>query len=44
VEIIHDLKFRVPWLAWLTEPIISGFFIHNVANKTLATFKAHLEQ
>ncbi len=44
VEIVHDLKFRVPWLGWLAEPIISGFFIHHVANKTLATFKAHLEQ
>lgn len=43
VEIIHDLNFRLPWLAWLAEPIISGFFIENVANKTLAAFKAHLE-
>jgi len=44
VEIIHDLRFRVPMLAWLAEPIISGFFIENIANKTLAAFKAHLEQ
>ena len=44
VEIIHDLQFRVPMLAWLAEPIISGFFIENIANKTLAAFKAHLEQ
>ncbi|MEP6671052.1 MAG: SRPBCC family protein [Chthoniobacter sp.] len=44
VEIIHDMKFRIPLLAWLAEPIISGFFIENIANKTLATFKAHLEQ
>jgi hypothetical protein len=43
VEIIHDLHFRLPWLAWLAEPIISGFFIENVANKTLAEFKKHLE-
>jgi len=43
VEIIHDLKFRLPWLGWLAEPIISGFFIGHVANKTLATFKTHLE-
>jgi len=43
VEIIHDLKFRVPFLAWLAEPIISGFFISHVANRTLATFKKHLE-
>lgn len=44
VEIIHSLKFRVPALAWLAEPIISGFFISHVANLTLATFKALLEQ
>ncbi len=44
VEIIHDLDFRIPFLGWLAEPIISGFFIENVANKTLAAFKAHLEQ
>ena len=44
VEIIHDLNFRLPWMAWLAEPIISGFFIGNIANKTLAAFKAHLEQ
>ena len=44
VEIIHDLQFRVPLLGWLAEPIICGFFIENVANKTLAAFKAHLEQ
>ena len=33
VEIVHDLHFRVPLLAWLAEPIISGFFIENVASK-----------
>jgi ribosome-associated toxin RatA of RatAB toxin-antitoxin module len=44
VEIIHDLKFRIPFLAWLAEPIICGFFIENIANKTLAAFKTHLEQ
>jgi ribosome-associated toxin RatA of RatAB toxin-antitoxin module len=43
VEIIHDLKFRVPFLAWLAEPIISAFFISYVANRTLAEFKRHLE-
>ncbi len=44
VEIIHDLKFRVPLLAWIAEPMISGFFISHVANLTLATFKKHLEE
>lgn len=43
VEIIHDLKFRVPALGWLAEPIIGGFFIENIARITLRTFKAHLE-
>lgn len=43
VEIVHDLHFRVPLLAWLAEPIIGGFFIHHVAKQTLATFKALLE-
>lgn len=43
VEIVHDLAFRVPLLAWLAEPIIGQFFIHYVASQTLATFKQHLE-
>ena len=43
VRIIHDLNFRIPALAWLAEPIIGGFFIENIANKTLRTFKTHLE-
>jgi ribosome-associated toxin RatA of RatAB toxin-antitoxin module len=44
VEIVHRLRFRLPALAWLAEPIIGGFFIEHVAQRTLATFKAHLEQ
>ncbi len=43
VTIIHDLKFRVPALAFLIEPIIGHGFIDPVANKTLATFKRLLE-
>jgi hypothetical protein len=43
VEIVHDLAFRVPPLAWLAEPIIGGFFIEAVATLTLATFKKLLE-
>ena len=43
VEIVHDLRFRVPLLGWLAEPIIGGFFIEHVAGKTLATFKQILE-
>jgi hypothetical protein len=44
VEIIHDLKFRLPWLAWLAEPVIGGFFISNIAGKTLHCMKLHIEQ
>lgn len=43
VEIVHDLRFRVPLFAWLAEPIIGRFFIDHVARQTLATFKARLE-
>jgi ribosome-associated toxin RatA of RatAB toxin-antitoxin module len=43
VRIIHDLKFRIPVLAPLAEPIVGGFFIENIAHKTLRTFKAYLE-
>jgi ribosome-associated toxin RatA of RatAB toxin-antitoxin module len=43
VEIVHNLRFRVPLLAWLAEPIIGGFFIEHVATQTLATFKTLLE-
>ena len=44
VEIVHDMNFRVPILAWLAEPIIGRFFIENVANKTLSTFKQYFEK
>jgi ribosome-associated toxin RatA of RatAB toxin-antitoxin module len=43
VEIVHDLKFRVPLLAGLAEAIIGRFFIDHVAAQTLACFKQHLE-
>lgn len=43
VEIVHDLRFRVPLLGWLAEPIIGRFFIDHVAGQTLASFKALLE-
>ena len=43
VEIMHALRFRVPALAPIAEPIIGGFFIHHVANQTLRAMKAHLE-
>jgi ribosome-associated toxin RatA of RatAB toxin-antitoxin module len=43
VEIVHDLRFRIPLLAPLAEPIISKGFIHPVASKTLRCMKAYLE-
>lgn len=43
VEILHEMNFRIPLLAPLMEPIIGGFFIGNVANKTLHCMKKHVE-
>ena len=43
VEIMHELRFRIPALAPVAEPIISNFFIHPVAAKTLRCMKAYLE-
>jgi uncharacterized membrane protein len=43
VQIVHELRFRVPALAPLADRIIGGFFIDNIANKTLRCMKAHLE-
>jgi ribosome-associated toxin RatA of RatAB toxin-antitoxin module len=44
VRIVHVLRFRVSALAPLAEPIIGGFFIENIANKTLRAFKTHFEK
>jgi ribosome-associated toxin RatA of RatAB toxin-antitoxin module len=44
VEIVHDLRFRVRWLAPIAERIIGGLFIHPVASKTLRCMKAYVEQ
>jgi hypothetical protein len=43
VEILHDLKFRVPPLAPLADKIIGEFFIQHIANKTLYCMKEYLE-
>ena len=42
VEIAHDLKFRVPFLRWLAEPIIASF-VTSIATRTLAEFKKFIE-
>jgi ribosome-associated toxin RatA of RatAB toxin-antitoxin module len=43
VTISHDLRFRIPALAPIIDPIVGNFFIHNVANKTLRCMKAYVE-
>src|SRR5215469_9552931 len=43
VTISHDLRFRVPALAPIVDPIIGDFFIFNVANKTLRCMKGYVE-
>jgi len=43
VTISHDLRFRVPILAPIIDPIVGDFFIHNIANKTLCCMKAYAE-
>jgi ribosome-associated toxin RatA of RatAB toxin-antitoxin module len=43
VEIMHDMKFRIPALSPIADPIIGNFFIHNVANKTLRCMKDYVE-
>ena len=43
VEIAHDLRFRVRFLAPIADKIIGDFFIHNIANKTLRCIKAYVE-
>lgn len=43
VTISHDLRFRIPILAPIVNPIIGDFFILNVANKTLHCMKAYVE-
>ena len=43
VTISHDLRFRIPALSPIVDPIIGNFFIHNIASKTLRCMKAHVE-
>ncbi|MEY2479408.1 MAG: hypothetical protein QOI04_335 [Verrucomicrobiota bacterium] len=43
VEILHDLRFRVRFLAPIVDLIIGSFFIHNIANKTLRCMKSYVE-
>jgi ribosome-associated toxin RatA of RatAB toxin-antitoxin module len=43
VEIVHDMRFRIPILSPFAEPIIGGFFIDYVANETLRHMKLYVE-
>jgi hypothetical protein len=43
VAITHDLRFRLPLVAPIMNPIIGDFFIHSVANKTLHCMKDYVE-
>lgn len=43
VEIMHDLRFRIPILAPIADLIIGKFFISYVAGQTLHHMKLHLE-
>lgn len=43
VTISHDLRFRIPALSPIVDPIIGDFFIHSVASKTLRCMKAYVE-
>jgi len=44
VEIIHDLKSPIPFLAPVVEKVIGGFFVKHIADQTLAGLKKHLEK
>ena len=44
VEIAHELRFRMKFLAPLAEKIIGDFFIHHIANQTLRCMKRELEE
>src|SRR5262245_15409733 len=43
VTISHEMRFRIPALTPIVNPIIGDFFIRNVANKTLHCMKVYLE-
>ncbi len=43
VEIVHDLRFRVPPLAPIADAIIGRFVIQHIASQTLRHMKTYLE-
>ena len=43
-RILHDLDLRWPWIGpWFAEHVIARGFIHPIASRTLARFKAIAE-
>lgn len=45
VRIVHDLTFRFPVAARFVERyVVSNFFIHSIANRTLLRFKELVER
>ena len=43
-RILHDLDLRWPWIgSWVAEHVIGRGFIHPIASRTLARFKAIAE-
>ena len=43
VTISHDLRFRIPALSPIADPIIGDFFTHSIASKTLQCMKDYVE-
>ena len=43
-EIVQDLAFRIPLLAWLVEPILDGFVVAHFSRRTLDALKQTIEQ
>jgi len=43
VTISHYLRFRIPPLSPISDPIIGDFYTHNFTNKTLRCMKAYVE-
>ena len=43
ILLTHDMPERGPLRAWFDQHIVGDLFVHNIAGKTLAGLKRHLE-
>jgi aromatase len=43
VLLTHDLPAEPGLLGWFRQAVVGDFFVHNIAGKTLAGLKRHLE-